>query len=374
MLHVINGLTTGGAEAVLYRLVSYPSETKHEIICLEGRSWFSDKLAEREIRVHHLDWTSVRSACSGALRLYRLIKASGADVVQAWMYRSNLLAGVSCKLAGKRVIWNIRCSSLGPLRPASRLGAYIGGVLARWVPDFIINCSAESAAAHAQIGYNAAEGAVIPNGYDCEVFYPAEPAATAIRKLLNVHDGEFLVGTIARWDPFKDIPVLLRAIALLQRRGIPLRLMLVGRGLDGLNQELARLIKESRCGHLVHLVGERSDVPHIARSLDLHVLASSSEGFPNAVAETMLSGTVNVVTDVGDAALIVGDTGWVVPPLDPQLLAAAIEEAYAEWSSSPKKWEQRRKQARQRILENFSLDSMVRAYEEVWRKIAAKAE
>jgi glycosyltransferase involved in cell wall biosynthesis len=106
--------------------------------------------------------------------------------------------------------------------------------------------------------------------------------------------------------------------------------------------------------------------------LDLHVLASLTEGFPNVVAETMLSAVPNVVTNVGDSGVIVGETGWIAPAGDPERLAAAIEEARAEWSTTPQKWAERRKAARKRIANSYSLAQMVRAYEEVWREVAGK--
>jgi SAM-dependent methyltransferase len=77
-----------------------------------------------------------------------------------------------------------------------------------------------------------------------------------------------------------------------------------------------------------------------------------------------------VVTDVGDAAFIVGDTGWVVMPGDPEQLASAIEQAHAEWEASPKRWRKRREAARSRIAENFTIEAMVAAYEQVWRQVA----
>lgn len=374
VLHVITGLGRGGAETVLYRLAMHSSGMEHEVICLEGPEWYSSRLEERGVRVHHLNWTSARSTFSGAVRLRRLIRESRADLVQAWMYRANLLAGIAARGSGKAVVWNIRCSSLEPLRPASRMAAYLGGALARWLPDFIINCSAQSTILHARIGYDAVEGAVIPNGYDPELFHPDEAARSATRKALGLEAETFAVGTICRWHEQKGIPVLIEALGRLRREGITPRLLMIGKGLDKGNAELTRLIADSGCGEQIVPIGERSDIPDVARALDLHVLASiGSEGFPNVVAETMLSGTPNLATDIGDSALIVGDTGWVTPPHDPEALAAAIAEAYREWKSAPEEWQSRRGKARDRIAENFSLDRMVQSYEAVWNRVTAQS-
>lgn len=373
VLHVINGLTTGGAETVLYRLTTYPSKTEHEVICLEGRSWYSGKLEAHGIKVHHLDWNR-RGAAGAMIRLHKLIRMSPADVVQAWMYRSNLVAGLSARLAGKPVVWNIRASSLEPLRPASRYIARLCGLLTPWVPRFVINCSAKSRELHARLGYERADGAVISNGYDPAIFRPDDEARGRIRRELGLDADDFAVGTICRWHAQKGLPVLLQALRLLTDRGVPVRLLMAGRDLDPANRELARVIDELGCRGSVQLLGERGDVPDVARALDLHVLASiGAEGFANSVAETMLSGTPNVATDVGDAALIVGETGWLVPPNDAEALARAIEQAHREWHGARPEWERRRSAARERIAGNFSLEQMVAAYEDVWRQVVNNA-
>ncbi len=373
VLHVITGLDCGGAETALYRLATHSSAIEHQVVSMSGPGWYTSKLREQGIKVDHLDWT-LASAVQAMLRLRSLIAGSGADIVQSWMYRANLFAGLAARAVGKPVVWNIRCSSLDPLRLQSRLAARAGGALARWLPKFVINCSAQSAELHANWGYDAVEGRVIANGYDPAVFYPDEKARAETRKSLGLGDEQFVVGTVGRWHSQKGFPVLLRAARLLLDRGIHLRLMMIGRGLDDGNRGLARLIREHGCESIVQLLGERADIPELGRALDLHVLASiGAEGFPNVVAETMLCGTPNVVTDVGDSALIVSDTGWAVPPSDSERIADAIEAAYRELQCLPAQWRDRRHWARQRIVDNFSIERMARAYEEVWRTVATAA-
>jgi glycosyltransferase involved in cell wall biosynthesis len=358
----------------MFRLAIHSPRIEHRVVSMTGPGWYTSKLRDRGIKVDHLNWT-LASAVPATLRLRSLIAGSGADIVQTWMYRANLFAGMAARAAGRPVVWNIRCSSLDPLRLQSRLAARVGGALARWLPKFVINCSAQSAELHANWGYDAVEGRVIANGYDPELFYPDGKARAETRRSLGFEDGQFVVGTVGRWHSQKGFPVLLRAARLLRDRGVDFRLVMIGRGLDDSNCELEHLIREHGCESIVHLLGERADIPELDRALDLHVLASiGAEGFPNVVAETMLSGTPNVVTDVGDSALIVSDTGWVGPPGDSERLADATEVAFRERQSSPEQWRNRRERARRRIVNNFSIERMARAYEEVWRTVAAAAD
>lgn len=372
ILHIINGLPAGGAEALLYRLATRSSDLEHEVVSLVAPNWYSPELAAKGVTVHYLNIKSAVEAVAALPRLYKIIRASGADVVQTWLYRANVYGGLAALVARVPVVWGIHTGSLEPLRLVARLWVYLGGLIARWVPSFVINCSTGSAEVHSRIGYAAAPGAVIPNGYDPDVFVPDEQARDTTRQALGIAAGTFAVGFIRRWAPVKDVPTLVRALGLVRKRGIPFRAVFAGIDLDPGNAELAKLIADSGCEDVVSLLGRRSDVADIARAVDLHLLSSLVEAFPNIVAETMLSGTPNIVTDVGDCALMVGDTGWVVPPGDADKIASAIEQAHAEWKDRPAQWQQRRTEARRLIAERFTFEQMAQDYENVWRKVARK--
>ena len=100
--------------------------------------------------------------------------------------------------------------------------------------------------------------------------------------------------------------------------------------------------------------------------IDIYVQSSSyGEGFPNVVAEAMACGTPCVVTDVGDASLIVRKTGWVVPPNNSFKLANAIKKSINEIKN--KNWSQRCKQARFVVKENFDIYKMIKSYNSFWK-------
>lgn len=372
VLHIINDLNLGGAETLLWRLTRLPSRVEHSVISLGPRNWYSEAFEQQGVPVQYLDMRSPLSMPGGVFHLRRLIRKSGADVVQCWLYRSNVLGGLAARMAGVPASWGIHCSSLTPLRLRSRALVYLSALLAPFVPKFIVNCSARSAELHAKLGYAAAPGAVIPNGYDPERFRPDSNSRQAERKRLGVAPDEFLIGSIGRWHPQKDIPNLLHALRIVSEHGAPVRCLLLGSGLDENNPALMREIRESGCREIVSALGMRSDLPELARAMDLHVLAScGAEAFPNAVAETMLSGTPNVVTDVGDSALIVGDAGWVVAPRSPKQLADAILAAI-RLKADAREWDRRRAAARDRIAQSFTEERMAEAYSEVWYRLAGR--
>ena len=117
-------------------------------------------------------------------------------------------------------------------------------------------------------------------------------------------------------------------------------------------------------------MGPRDDIPAVMNALDVFVLSSIGEAFPNVVAEAMACGTPCVVTDVGDAALIVGDTGWVVPPSNPISLSDTINAALTTVASEGR--EVRVESCRARIAEHFSMERMVDAYMALWTGVVKK--
>jgi glycosyltransferase involved in cell wall biosynthesis len=116
----------------------------------------------------------------------------------------------------------------------------------------------------------------------------------------------------------------------------------------------------------IHLKGIRSDISSVMNGIDLFMLSSVSEAFPSVLNESMACGTPCVTTDVGDAAIIVGNTGWIVRPKDPEALANALTHAMKENQSDNELWLKRKDNCRKRIVENFSLEKMVKKYKQAW--------
>ena len=127
-------------------------------------------------------------------------------------------------------------------------------------------------------------------------------------------------------------------------------------------------MKKLKLFKYVKLLGRNNNIPQVMNGLDIHVLSSSyGEGFPNVIAEAMACGTPCVATDVGDSALIVGKTGWVVPPNNTLKLAKVIENALYEIGSD--KWNKRCNKARLIIKKKFSINNMIQSYNKEWAKI-----
>ena len=376
VLHVITNLGQGGAETVLHRVITATRpDVEHIVVSLMGEAYFGPRLRAAGVQVSTLDKPRGRVTIRGLLKLRRLIVETRPDAVQTWMYHADLVGGLVARSAGVRsVVWGIHQSNLAADMTSfsARVSARICARLSAWLPAAIVSCSVHSARVHQAFGYRAGQFIVIPNGYDLSYFAPDAEARCRVRAEWGVAPNTTLLGMVARWDPQKDHENLLRALTSLVERGSNFRCVLVGTEMDRDNTNLVGLIEHLSLADRIILAGPRNDIPAVMNSLDLHVLSSAGEAFPNAVAEAMACGTPCVVTDVGDAALIVGDTGWVVPPEDAEALAGAILQALAVVSAEGR--EEFGGECRTRIEENFSLKKMAGTYLALWKTVAKSGE
>lgn len=374
VLHIITGLGQGGAESVLFRLASYPeANVEHVVVSLTDEGIYGERLRAAGVAVHVLGMKRGRVSLGGFLALRALVAAERPDAVQTWMYHADLIGGLAARLAGVRAIaWGIRNSGehLERSSRSARMVLRACALLSGRIPKAIVCAAQKSAERHADKGYDRARMVVIANGYDLSRYAPNAEARSRVRAQWGVPQDVPAIGCVARWDPLKDHGNLLRAIAALVRDGrdAGLRCVLIGRGMDTENAELGALVDRLGLRDRLVLAGPSDDVPAAMNGLDLHVLSSCAEGFPNVVAEAMACGVYCVVTDVGDAAYIVGDAGVVVPPEQPEALARGIETALREVAARGR--ERAGEAGRARVLENFDIARMVQSYIAVWRRIS----
>ena len=372
VLHVITSLGDGGAEAVLYRLVTRDTADEHEVVSLVGEGKYGRMFRAAGVPVYSLDMRPGRVSWDGIRKLWQICRASHADVIQTWMYHSDLLGGLVARLSGKpHVVWGIHNSTFTPGSSSRAFRAVVRtcGLLSLRVPSRIVVCAQNAALVHEELGYSADRMVVIPNGYDLSLFTPDTEARRALRAEWSVPDDVPLIGMVARFDPLKDHANLIAALAFLMRKGLRFYAVCIGTGMTAENAEMARRLEGAGVEHVVRLIGPRHDIPAVMNALDIHVLSSVGEAFPNVLCESMACGTPCVTTDVGDARLIVGETGWVVPPRHPEMLADALAAALSQWAL-PETWVLRQKAASKRINEHFGIDLMVERYRNVWTEVA----
>ena len=370
VLHVITGLTSkGGAEAVLYRLITADRENEHRVISLTGGGYYGPVLSEMGFAVDALDLDG-RLSTDALRRLYSIVRAARPDVVQTWMYHSDLLGGVAARLAGVRdVVWGVHHSSTDAetTRVRTRFVLGVCALLSWTLPRKIICCSETASRAHTRLGYRPGKMVVVPNGVDLSKFAPDPAARARVRAELGLTPQQAVCGMVARWHPLKGHATLVAALDRVRRAATTdWRAVLIGYDMVDTNRELRSLLSQHGLADRVLCIGPRTDIAAVMSALDVHVLSSHGEAFGNVSVEAMACGTPAIVTDVGAGKHIVGDTGWVVPARDADALGGAIAEAFAAMANEAQ-WRGRQAAARARVVAEFGLDRMVDSYRRVWR-------
>ena len=368
IVHIITGLGDGGAEHTLFKICKYDNINKHIVISLKGPGKYFLLLNKSGIKVYCLNikFFSMHKIFS----LIKLLHVLKPDVVQTWLVHADFLGGIAARLAGiKNIIWNIRYSNfkIGKAKLTTILIIKILAKLSFSIPLSIIINSKKAKKIFTIEGYDRKKLKFIPNGFDLSILKPQKFQKISFKKKIKIKKLLPLIGNVARYDKKKDHLNLLNALSLIREKNINFFCTLVGSNIDKKNFILISEIKRLKLSNNVRLLGQNDNILQVMNGLDVFVQSSSyGEGFPNVVAESMACGTPCIVTDVGDAGLIVGKTGWIVPPNNPNNLAKAIEKALNEMRTE--NWNKRRHKARLRIKENFNISKMLQSYNEVWSK------
>ncbi|HDK02756.1 MAG TPA: glycosyltransferase, partial [Gammaproteobacteria bacterium] len=308
LFHVITGLAPGGAELALLRLVEniiLPPGCVTVVSLTENDGEIGTRLAAAGAEVLALGMARGIPDPRGLWRLARLLRHRRPALVQSWMYHADLLAGLAARLAGGvPVVWNVRNGSVdvAGVRRSTRWTARVAGRLARWLPVRIVCCSRAAREIHIGLGYPEERMVLIPNGFDLTHFQPDLQDRQRVRAELGIAPNASVVGCIGRFDPVKDHRGFLQAAARVATRHADACFVLCGAGVDPGNGRIIQWVRELGLEQRCRLLGHRTDLERIYRSLDVLVLASSTEAFPNVVGEAMASGVPCVVTSVGDAS------------------------------------------------------------------------
>ena len=370
IVHIITGLEDGGAEATLTKLLSYSSvlRSRYHVISLLGLGKYGPKFREMGIPTYALNLNRPIYAISALFKLFKILRSIEPDIVQTWLYHADLIGGVIARIVGvKAIYWGVRHSNLSPANMKIRtlIVVKISALLSGVIPHKIICCSDEAVKSHIDIGYDKNKFVVINNGYDLSNFTKINIDIDDVKSDFSIPISTPLLGMVARFNVQKDHYNLLQALANVKKEGLEFICILVGTGINNDNIQLTQWINQLSLSRNVKLLGQHEDIPLIMNILDIHILSSLGEAFPNVIAEAMACYTPCITTDVGEASIIVGDTGWVVPSQDHYSLSQSIIEALKQLNDNDN-WALRKSAARKRIVENYSLVKMVSAYDEVW--------
>jgi glycosyltransferase involved in cell wall biosynthesis len=307
---IINKPSVGGAEIFLLNLGKYMSkEFDCHIIFLFPGGEMLDKFRESGCKVHCLNFTWNPLGFLKQFKLLRVkIQEIKPEVVHTWLYISDLIGGTAASFEKvSRIFWSIRQSNISFSQNKLHTFLFIRlcGLLSNNIPHKIISCSNVAMMNHVNFAfYNKSKIEVIPNGYKTEELMFSDSARAALRSELNCTSKIKLVGIIGRYDIQKGFDNFIDVSSYINVANENCLFVFIGSGCDVSNHELVGQIEAKLSSEKYLLLGQRSDMKNIMCGLDLLLVTSRGEAFPNVLAEAMCYGLPVVTTNVGEIPII----------------------------------------------------------------------
>ncbi|HYO83440.1 MAG TPA: glycosyltransferase [Bryobacteraceae bacterium] len=360
ILFLIRSLENGGAERQLAALANELGRRNHDVAVGVFRRGgvHEGSLDPRYVRLIFIDKDH---PASFGIRLLRTVRRERPDVLHGYLSAGNIAATLARTVAPRaKLVWGIRDSDMeyAKYSRTTQITYRVAARMARFADLMIFNSDA-GLRYWRDRGCAIPSSVSIPNGIDVRRFAPDRAARRRMRAQWGIPEHVPVIGAVGRFDPMKDHETFLRAAALAIEEVPGLRPVIVGGGSPEIGSRLKSLASELNLAGSVVWQAPTQDMQAVYNALDVFCLSSSNgEGFPNVVGEAMACGCRCVVTDVGDAAFVVGSLGTVVPPRDPRALAKAWLDALV--ASVPRPAE-----IRGRVVENFTVERLADRTEDV---------
>ncbi len=366
IMHVVPSLQVGGLENGVVNLVNRMDRERfrHDVVCIGQAGPMASRIEQTGVSVHEIG-KGQGSDYGLALKLAQVIRQRRPDIVHTrnWGAVDGILAA---RMAGVPVvIHGEHGREAGDPEGRNRRRNAARRLLGRWVDRFVVVSGDLAHWLAEEAGVPAGKVVRIKNGVDTEKFHPASDKSV-LREKLGIPREGFVVGAVGRLDAVKDYGTLIRAAG---RAGDGMLLMIVGSG--PCREELEQAAGAEGLGERMRFLGERADVPAVLGAMDVFVLPSIAEGMSNTILEAMACGLPVVATRVGGNPELVEEevTGVLVPPGDPEKLAAAIQT----YRNDPSLSRAHGEAGREKAVSSFSLSRMVGEYEALYEGAVSRA-
>ena len=366
ILHIIDSLGDGGAERILSNVCINEVSNIHIVVSLSKKGKYSEILARNKIKLFHLDIKKIVDLIPALIRLFRIIKNTSPNIVFTWLYYSTLIGSLASKICKiNNIQWNIRHSDISSkrLKLRTKIVVKICSFLSNYIPSKIVYCSQQSLKNHTEIGYSKNKSIIIHNGVNTDEFRPINKKQK-LKKIYNLPNKLPVIGMVARDSVDKDYATLIESYKILKNKKIKFFGVMIGKGVNK-NKKILEKIKEYKLSKDIKIFGQKNNIHEMMNVIDIGVLSSFSESFPNVLTELMSTEIPCITTNQGESMRIVAKTGWIFKTGDAKSLSIKIEKAINEYKNK-RLWKIRKKRARDRVLKLFTNKIMIDHYKNLW--------
>jgi glycosyltransferase involved in cell wall biosynthesis len=357
VLHLSSSSGLGGAEMLVSRIASGLDQARfRSIIGLFDLGWLKDRCEILGFPAFVIPMKS-QWDFRWIVQCCRLVRQQNVSLIHAHEFRANAFGALVARLCGVPLVGTVHGKNYYPDHAKRRM-AY------RWVSR-TANMVAVShdlrSFLEERIGIAHGRVTVIHNGVDM-IEHGSLAQERWLRSELGVDQEEFVIGIVGSLYPVKGHACLFHAMKTVVAHRPKTRLLVIGQG--ELEQTLRQMVSELEIEQVVSFLGLRDDVPRILPLLDLFVLPSLSEGLSVALLEAMSAGVPVIASNVGGNPEIIAneETGYLVPPQEPDALAASIIKLMGNQESAKVLGERGRKW----VAREYTTERMLQRYQDLY--------
>ena len=362
ILHIISGLTNGGAERSLFNLCNSSLNNHFEqiVLCLGKEGIYGHKLEAIGIKVYYIDFKS-NSKIIRIFKFLKICKKINPDIIQGWMTHGNFfsLIAFASLTFNPKLFWNIR-QTIYKLKHEvffTRILLLLNAFFSK-VPQKIICNSNLAIRQLSDFGYNSESFVFIPNGFDLDFWKKDTAFRMKTREQIGINIQGFVIGYVGRFHPMKNIDSLLNAFSFLSAKHPNLYLMIIGHDVSEYSLDMLEFVNSISVDK-IKILGRKDDIHKYYSCFDLFVLCSAwGEGFPNVIGEAMSNELCCISTNIGEAQNLLEDVGLIIPPSNVEILIKKVEECLNDFEGVQNLGEK----ARLRIKEKYSLENTINSY------------
>jgi len=385
VVHLIEALGPGGAERLLYTNLKHfdPSRVRSTVFTVYSRAnHWREPIRELGVPVISLDCGGTRSLPNAIKKFSSWLRTNRPDVVHSHLWAANVVARVSGRLAGvpvvssvhnpdhEEAVWSDGADvSLTKRRIAKgidRWTARVGNERLIAVSEYV----RQSANRNLKFSLDAIDLLYNPIDIDALTTTPNKNREELLRELGLPADAIVLLN-VARLSPQKGLIHALRALPKIIEKYPQAHLLSVGATTDpAWHAQLKSEAQRINVADHFHALGTRRDVTDFLHACDVFVFPSLYEGLGIALIEAMAAGCPCVATTAGPIPEFVedGKDGILVPPADPEAMAAAVCELLA----NPQRRQQLANHARQTALDRFQPQAAADRLSQIYEKVARR--
>jgi len=372
IIHVINCLSPGGAERMLFNLLANADMDKFDIkvFSLQDKGQLYSDIKKLGVPVYCFSMFHKIDFIFKFIKLIYTIHKLKPDIIHTWMYHSNIIAGFAAKIVSRcKIVWSIHASKLdaGFTKRSTKIAIKLSSLMSFFIPHKIIFCSNSSYYLHQIIGFDNSKMAVVPNGVDLKLFKKSNANKLELINKINNEDNTIFIGMAARYDPMKGYDIFIRSAKILCEKYSNVHFLLCGSNVTNSNHELVKMIIDDNLVSRIHLLGYISDMPKFYNSINILTVASSyGEAFPMSICEAMSCEVPVVSSDLGDCSYIINDSEMIFPINNAEILSKRWEKIITHDEEIK---HMIGKKNRERIMSLFEIKNIEKTYEKNYLEV-----